>query len=235
MIIDAGTASSSPFQRTRKIDHHHDGIVFTFRWNPRSRCAGNREHHAPEYAPTVNLRWLGQKWASPISLTSRLRLGKIAQFKRGVSRPGSRSPFGFPGLTDYAHAIPDLAIHLVSSPSLTLRCIVGHDIWNTAFAQEPGPEALPTLRFEPGSLDEPPGSGRSGYISASGCIGVPSFGGKHGDSPHSLCMSGRVAVKLRELSTRTELPQSRLVRQALELLFAKYSESAAKQGAKVRK
>jgi hypothetical protein len=33
-----------------KIDHDHDGIVFTYPWNPRSRCAGNREHHAPEYA-----------------------------------------------------------------------------------------------------------------------------------------------------------------------------------------
>jgi hypothetical protein len=52
MIIDAGTASSSPFQRTPKFDHHHAGIVFTFAWNPRSRCSGNREHHAPEYAET---------------------------------------------------------------------------------------------------------------------------------------------------------------------------------------
>ena len=50
MIIDAGTASSSPFQHTPKIVHHHAGIVFTFIWNPRSRCAGNREHDRPEYA-----------------------------------------------------------------------------------------------------------------------------------------------------------------------------------------
>ena len=28
-------------------------MVFTYAWNPRSRCAGNREHHAPEYAKTV--------------------------------------------------------------------------------------------------------------------------------------------------------------------------------------
>src|ERR1035441_8311496 len=28
-------------------------MVFTYAWNPRSRCAGNREHHAPEYAHTV--------------------------------------------------------------------------------------------------------------------------------------------------------------------------------------
>jgi len=46
-IIVAGTASSSPFQRRPKIDRHHAGILFTFRWNLRSRCAGNREHHAP--------------------------------------------------------------------------------------------------------------------------------------------------------------------------------------------
>jgi hypothetical protein len=49
-IIVAGTASSSPFQRRPKIDRHHAGILFTFRWNLRSRCAGNREHHAPEHA-----------------------------------------------------------------------------------------------------------------------------------------------------------------------------------------
>jgi len=55
MIIHAGTASSSPFQRTPKIDHHHAGIVFTFRWNTRSQCAGNREHHAPEYAGCPNV------------------------------------------------------------------------------------------------------------------------------------------------------------------------------------
>jgi hypothetical protein len=48
--IDAGTASSSPFQRTAKIVHDDAGIVFTFVWNPRSRCAGNRDHHRPEYA-----------------------------------------------------------------------------------------------------------------------------------------------------------------------------------------
>jgi hypothetical protein len=46
-IIDAGTASSSPFQRLTKIVHDHAGIVFTFNWNLCSRCAGNREHHAP--------------------------------------------------------------------------------------------------------------------------------------------------------------------------------------------
>jgi len=48
--IDAGTASSSPFQRTPKYVHDHAGIVFTFRWNLRSRCAGNRDHERPEYA-----------------------------------------------------------------------------------------------------------------------------------------------------------------------------------------
>src|SRR5882757_10562280 len=46
-IIGAGTAPSSPFQRTSKIVHDHTGIVCTFRWNLRSRCAGNRDHEEP--------------------------------------------------------------------------------------------------------------------------------------------------------------------------------------------
>jgi hypothetical protein len=29
------------------------GIAFTFRWNPRSRCAGNRDHERPEYATNL--------------------------------------------------------------------------------------------------------------------------------------------------------------------------------------
>lgn len=33
-----------------KIVHDHAGIVFTFRWNMRSRCAENRDHERPEYA-----------------------------------------------------------------------------------------------------------------------------------------------------------------------------------------
>ncbi len=51
----------------------------------------------------------------------------------------------------------------------------------------------------------------------------------------SLYLPAETAEKLRELATRTEIPQSRLVRQALELLFAKYSETVPKQGAKARK
>jgi predicted DNA-binding protein len=51
----------------------------------------------------------------------------------------------------------------------------------------------------------------------------------------SLYLPAEVAERLRELSARTEIPQSRLVRQALELLFAKYSESVSKQGTKGRK
>lgn len=51
----------------------------------------------------------------------------------------------------------------------------------------------------------------------------------------SLYLPGETAEKLRQLSARTEIPQSRLVRQALELLFAKYADSAPKQGAKARK
>jgi hypothetical protein len=46
--IDAGTASSSAFQRTLKIVHDHAGIrvhvrlesAFTMRWKPRSRSTG---------------------------------------------------------------------------------------------------------------------------------------------------------------------------------------------------
>jgi|HubBroStandDraft_5_1064220.scaffolds.fasta_scaffold1977730_1 predicted DNA-binding protein len=51
----------------------------------------------------------------------------------------------------------------------------------------------------------------------------------------SLYLPAEIAEKLKELSARTEIPQSRLVRQALELLFAKYSEAVPKQGTKVRK
>ena len=50
-----------------------------------------------------------------------------------------------------------------------------------------------------------------------------------------LYVPAETAEKLKELSNRTEIPQSRLVRQALELLFAKYSENASKQGTKARK
>ncbi len=50
-----------------------------------------------------------------------------------------------------------------------------------------------------------------------------------------LYVPAETAEKLKELSTRTEIPQSRLVRQALELLFEKYSESIPKQGTKIRK
>jgi predicted DNA-binding protein len=51
----------------------------------------------------------------------------------------------------------------------------------------------------------------------------------------SLYLPAEIAEKLKELSARTEIPQSRLVRQALELLFSKYSEAIPKQGTKVRK
>jgi predicted DNA-binding protein len=50
-----------------------------------------------------------------------------------------------------------------------------------------------------------------------------------------LYVPAEIAERLRELSTRTEIPQSRLLRQALELLFAKYSDNVPKQGSKVRK
>jgi predicted DNA-binding protein len=51
----------------------------------------------------------------------------------------------------------------------------------------------------------------------------------------SLYLPAKTAEDLKELSIRTEIPQSRLVRQALELLFAKHSEVALKQGGKPRK
>jgi hypothetical protein len=51
-----------------------------------------------------------------------------------------------------------------------------------------------------------------------------------------LYVSAEKAERLKELSTRTEiLPQSRPVRQALELIFAKSSETVPKQGTKARK
>jgi hypothetical protein len=56
-LIDAGTASSSPFQRTTKIVHDHAGIVFMFPWNLRSRCAGNCVHDRPEYALFTNIKY----------------------------------------------------------------------------------------------------------------------------------------------------------------------------------
>ena len=40
-----------------------------------------------------------------------------------------------------------------------------------------------------------------------------------------LYVPAETAEKLRELSTRTDIPQSRLLRQALELLFAKYADA----------
>lgn len=50
-----------------------------------------------------------------------------------------------------------------------------------------------------------------------------------------LYIPAETAERLKDLSTRTEIPQSRLVRQALELLFAKYGDTGPKPVAKVRK
>ena len=44
-----------------------------------------------------------------------------------------------------------------------------------------------------------------------------------------------IAAKLKELSERTMIPQSRLLRRALELLFSEYSEVAAKPPGKSRR
>jgi hypothetical protein len=58
IISDAGAPSSSRFHRAAKIVHDHAGIVFTFRWNPRSRCGGNLDHDEPQYAGSAAV---GQK------------------------------------------------------------------------------------------------------------------------------------------------------------------------------
>jgi hypothetical protein len=43
-------SSCSRFRHTPKSDHDQRGMLITFRWNPRSRCAGKPDHHRPEYA-----------------------------------------------------------------------------------------------------------------------------------------------------------------------------------------
>lgn len=48
-----------------------------------------------------------------------------------------------------------------------------------------------------------------------------------------LGVSAEMADRLKELSHRTEIPQARLLRQALELLFAKYEDVL--RGTKPRK
>ncbi len=48
-----------------------------------------------------------------------------------------------------------------------------------------------------------------------------------------LGVSADMADRLKELSQRTEIPQARLLRQALELLFAKYEDVL--RGTKSRK
>lgn len=50
-----------------------------------------------------------------------------------------------------------------------------------------------------------------------------------------LYIPAETAEKLKELSARTDIPQSRLVRQALELLFAKHAEAMTKPTSKARK
>ena len=56
IISDAGTASSSRFNPAAKIVHDHAGIVFTFRWNPRSGSGGNRDHYEAQYATSLCAR-----------------------------------------------------------------------------------------------------------------------------------------------------------------------------------
>jgi predicted DNA-binding protein len=51
----------------------------------------------------------------------------------------------------------------------------------------------------------------------------------------SLYVPEEMAERLKAISERTMITQSRLVRRALELLFAEYPEPQAKPGGKVRK
>ena len=50
-----------------------------------------------------------------------------------------------------------------------------------------------------------------------------------------VAVAPELAEKLKELSERTEIPQARLLRQALELLFAKYDDVLREPKAKGRK
>jgi hypothetical protein len=53
--IDAGTASSSPFQQTTKIVHDHAGIVFTFNGNLcHVALETPKKNDAPEYAISIS-------------------------------------------------------------------------------------------------------------------------------------------------------------------------------------
>lgn len=50
-----------------------------------------------------------------------------------------------------------------------------------------------------------------------------------------LYVSAEAAEKLKNLSTQTDIPQSRLLRQALQLLFEKYADELGQKRAKSRK
>ncbi len=50
-----------------------------------------------------------------------------------------------------------------------------------------------------------------------------------------LGVSAEMADKLKELSARTDIPQARLLRQALELLFGKYEDVLREPKAKPRR
>jgi hypothetical protein len=64
-IIDAGTASSSPFQRMSRIVRDQTGIVFMFRWNPR------RVHEALENRDHDVRNMQQRQWRSPERTASR--------------------------------------------------------------------------------------------------------------------------------------------------------------------
>jgi hypothetical protein len=50
-----------------------------------------------------------------------------------------------------------------------------------------------------------------------------------------LYVSAEAAEKLKNLSTQTDIPQSRLLRQALQLLFEKYADVLGQKPGKPRK
>jgi len=88
-IIDAGTASLSPFQQTTKIVHDHAGIgvhvrlesAFTMRWN--------RVHVRPEYATNARIAvWCFRPAQLGDSIQSSTPAGPVvaAGFRRAVQQ-----------------------------------------------------------------------------------------------------------------------------------------------------
>jgi hypothetical protein len=116
--IDAGTASSSPFQRATEIVHDHAGIpvhvplesAFTMRWKPRSLCAGicSRGSHrdTPKRWPDPaavgaphNDRWLSE--TRPIIeafFHARYFLEMAVHYGQALDKPPNAMPSGWAAL-----------------------------------------------------------------------------------------------------------------------------------------